>query len=162
MAKQAFLPSSITAAPGKNAEGGDDPAYEPATNLAPCKGGCNRAAIDELARILKSEGRESARIGYDINFYPWQMETRLVDGKSKCFAEWDLTLEIRHGIRNSDISAEGLSIDDDFVIFSPDYSYISRKNPIPAKRWSMTIDGSEPKMEVVAKAGGYEILRRIR
>jgi hypothetical protein len=158
-AEQAFLPSSTIATTGKHAEDVDEVAYDP-VNDAPCRGGCSREAIDELARILKSEGRESARIGYDMNFYPWQMETRLVDGKSKCFAEWDLTLEIRHGIRNSDTSAEGLSVDDEFVIFSPDYGYISRVNPVPAKRWSMTIDGSMSEMKMIARAGRYEIWRR--
>lgn len=129
-------------------------------SIVPCAGGSNREAIDALANILKRDGRDRERIGYDMNFYPWQMETRLADGKSKNFEDWDLALQIRHGIQNLDTSAEGISEDDEYVVFSPDYNYTSMQNPIPAKRWALHNGDAKTRMERIAIAGGYEIWKK--
>ena len=115
-------------------------------------------AIDAISDVVRASGRSSARIGYDTNQLEWLVQLRSVDGISKCGIDWDVSLYLRHGIVNLDTSAEGLSADDDFRVFSPLYN-IPRSN-FAQNRWSMTIDGSLPEMEKLAEVEGYEILGR--
>ncbi len=115
-------------------------------------------AIDALASAVRAEGRDAARIGYDTNQIEWLAQLRNVDGVSKFGIDWDVSLYLRHGIVNLDTSAEGLSADDDFRVFSPLYDI--PRSDFAQNRWSMTIDGSLPQMEKIAEAGGYEILKK--
>jgi hypothetical protein len=115
-------------------------------------------AIDALAAAVRAEGRNAARIGYDTNQIEWLAQLRNVDGVSKFGIEWDVSLLLRHGITNLDTSPEGLSADDDFRVFSPQYEI--PRSDFAQNRWSMTIDGSLPPMEKIAEAGGYQVLKK--
>jgi hypothetical protein len=117
------------------------------------------AALDALAEVVKKDGKTEAFIGYDMNLFSWQIDARLVDGTTKSFAELDEALLMRHGIRNLDTTAEGISPRDEYILRSTNYGYVSAKNSIAARRWSMTIDGSLPQTEVAARSGEYEIRR---
>lgn len=122
--------------------------------------GSAEAALDTLAKIIRDDGKTAAFIGYDINLYSWQSEGRLSDGVTKSFEELDQYLLMRHGIRNLDTTAEGISPQDEYVLHSTDYGYVSKNNILPSLRWNMTINGSLPPTEVAAKSGIYEIRRR--
>jgi hypothetical protein len=115
-------------------------------------------AIAALAKLVKAEGRSEAAIGYDVNQPDWMPATRRADGAGKCAMNWDVALWIGSGIRNLDTTAEGLSPQDEFRVFSPDYDV--RPTDIAHLRWSLTLDGTLPAMDKVAEAGGYDILRR--
>jgi hypothetical protein len=115
-------------------------------------------AIDALSCAIRAEGRSGARIGYDTNQERWSVELRGLDGVSKCGNRWDVSLFLRHGIVNLDTSPEGLSADDDFRVFSPQYDI--PHTDFSQFRWNMTFDGSLPEMEKIAEAGGYEILKK--
>jgi hypothetical protein len=121
--------------------------------------GRGEQAIGELARIIKAEGRDSARIGYDLNMMDWLPSIHKVDGFTKAFIDWDIALFLAHGITNLDTTAEGLHPDDEFRIFSPEYNIPA--NAMMQLRWSMSADGSLPRMEMVAQVGGFQILRRV-
>jgi hypothetical protein len=123
-------------------------------------GSC-QAALDALAETIRKDGKTEAFIGYDLNLYSWQSEGRLLDGVSKSFEELDQYLLMRHGIRNLDTTVEGLSPQDEYVLHSSDYGYVSAKNSQSSRRWSMTIDGSLPPTETAAKSGVFEIRRRV-
>jgi hypothetical protein len=122
--------------------------------------GPDTQAIDALAASLEREGKTEAHIGYDINCYWWQTEARVIDGRSKNFAQWDIALLLRHGIRNLDDTAEGLSPADDYIVHGTDYGLADVSNAGSGMRWSMTLDGSLPEMETVATTPYYEIRRR--
>ena len=123
------------------------------------KTGRSEAALKALADVMEQDGRKEAYIGYDMNFFRWLIEARLYDGTSKNFEDLDLVLLMRHGIRNLDTSVEGISPRDQYVLRNTDYGYVGAKNSVAPQRWSMTLDGSLPATEVVARTGDFEILR---
>ncbi len=114
-------------------------------------------AVDALSAIMDAENRSEAYIGYDINLVEWLVIQRKLDPASKGGMEWDCALLLKHGIRNLDDSAEGISPKCEYVIYDPNYD-VSRSD-FSQNRWNMTVNGSLPEMEKVAEAGGYWILK---
>jgi hypothetical protein len=114
-------------------------------------------ALDALAARIKETGRTSVKIGYDLNQNEWMCFVRPIDGVSKCAIDWDVVLLLRHGITNLDTTVEGLSADDEYRVYDPNYNV--PHDTYWRSRWSMSYDGSLPEMTKVAEAGGYEILQ---
>jgi hypothetical protein len=73
------------------------------------------AAVDSVAATIKTEGRKSARIGYELAVPSWQ---RSRDGGFifKVGNDYDLVFRRRHGIDNLDDAITGFAADDEFRI----------------------------------------------
>jgi len=71
-------------------------------------------AIACIAQRVTADGKTEARIGYDIEFPPWMVWWRAVDGVSKVGWEYDLLLEKRFGVTNLTRVAEGISSEDQY------------------------------------------------
>jgi hypothetical protein len=109
-------------------------------------------AVDFVGRRLKTEGRVSASIGYDVPFDRWMISERAVDGVSKVGRVYDAVLQTRHGITNLDTNAEGVSRDDEFRI-------VEHPATVAWGRLYFDLSGY-PDMPIVYSSPTYTVLSR--
>jgi hypothetical protein len=72
--------------------------------------------VDYVAGLLRSEGKDRAAIGYQLFIYDFMPKYHVIDPQYKVGAEFDLLFKYRHGIRNADGCAEGVSTEDEYRI----------------------------------------------
>jgi hypothetical protein len=73
-------------------------------------------SLDYVATMIRSDGKQQARIGYEIYTYIFPAVFHTVDPRYKIGASFDAMLKYRHGIVNLDRCAEGVSPDDEYRI----------------------------------------------
>jgi len=71
-------------------------------------------AMDYIASEIRSQGRDSAAIGYNTFIYEFMPAFNIVDPTYKAGAELDLYLKDRHRVSNSNQCAEGVSPEDEY------------------------------------------------
>jgi hypothetical protein len=69
-------------------------------------------AVEYIAGQL--HGRQEARIGYQVPFQKFMATLHADDSRYKVGAEFDVLFRYRHGLKNADQCAEGLSFDDQY------------------------------------------------
>lgn len=69
-----------------------------------------------VANRLRTDGKESAAIGYQIFIYGFMANFNIIDSQYKVGAEFDLLFKYWHGITNTDQCAEGISPHDEYRI----------------------------------------------
>ena len=72
--------------------------------------------VDYVASQIRSEGKASAAIGYQLFIYPFMATYHIIDPTYKVGAEFELLFKYRHGIANTDQCAEGVSPVDEYRI----------------------------------------------
>lgn len=110
-------------------------------------------AADTIARLSRSAGLESPRVGYFLSFNGTELTFALIDdrygGIGSSVSQY---LEIRHGISAADQPPEGFSSQDDFRIVQ-----LKRHHSHKYHRFFLT---DREKFEAVDRWGAFELLAR--
>jgi hypothetical protein len=75
-----------------------------------------KRSVDYIAKLIHSNNRNNAAIGYNTFFYDWLSWQHVHDPRMKVGMEFDLLFRFLHGITNTDSCAEGFSAADEFRI----------------------------------------------
>ena len=75
-----------------------------------------KQSVDYISKLILSNNRNNAAIGYRTFFYDWMIWQHVLDRRMKVGMEFDLLFRFLHGITNTDSCAEGFSAADEFRI----------------------------------------------
>ena len=75
-----------------------------------------KQSVDYIAKLILSDNRNNAAIGYNTFFYDWSLWQHVFDRRMKVGMEFDLLFRFLHGLTNTDSCAEGFSAADEFRI----------------------------------------------
>jgi hypothetical protein len=92
------------------------------------------AAMGHLSSLLQSQGRNEARIGYEIQIQPFMAAFNRVDPRYKVGADLDLWLKYRRGVTNRNACAEGISDADEYRVVETNLSDKANKFRYSASR----------------------------
>jgi len=92
------------------------------------------AAMGHLGTLLQSQGRNEARIGYEIQIQPFMAAFNHVDPRYKVGADLDLWLKYRRGVTNRNECAEGISDADEYRVVETNLSDKANKFRYSASR----------------------------
>ncbi len=123
------------------ADGSQHPAYD---------------VMEFLRQDMEANGLRGASIGYDISFPLWIISHREIYGKDyKVGWDYDLVLQQRYGITNSNRLPEGVSPGDDYRIVELDRS-------VSPYNWPNYFDLSGyPRMEIRKVWDRYALLKKV-
>lgn len=109
---------------------------------------------DFIAQQLEVDGKDQARIGYRVFFYPFMADYNLMSPTYKVGAEIDLILLFWHRITNTDQCAEGVADNDEFRIVE------TRPEPglDTPRNYFDTSDLNQ--FHLIYQVGSYQVYRR--
>jgi hypothetical protein len=118
--------------------------------------------VDYVASQVRSEGKNSAAIGYQTFIYGFMAKSNVIDPRYKVGAGFDMLLKHRHGLLNTDRCAEGVSSDDEYRIVQirpkqPDEPKDFFNDP-PEEYFNVPLHGT---FQLLRQFGDYQVFKRI-
>jgi hypothetical protein len=110
--------------------------------------------LNHVAALVQADGKQAARIGYEMAVPAWTPIFNNVDPRYKTGANFDLLFIHKHGITNLNTCAEGAAPGDEFRIVETG----NRQYPPNYGRLHVPRDG---RFELTGEFGDYQVFRRL-
>ena len=106
--------------------------------------------MDYIAAQLRAQGKQHAAVGYQVFFDRFMAEYHVNNPRFKVGAEFDLLLQFRHGITNTNQCAEGISPDDEYRIVQMH----------PSQRLAYFTIPPDSRFRLLQQFGPYQVVTR--